>query len=83
MGDTITYTYDVENTGNVTLTNLQVTDPHSGLSAISCSLIAQGGTMAPGDTTQCSATYTVTQADVDAGQIDNTGTATGTPADRS
>ncbi|WP_432470564.1 DUF7507 domain-containing protein [Amphritea sp. HPY] len=79
VGDTITYTYDVENTGNVTLTNLQVTDPHSGLSAISCSPIAQGGTMAPGDTTQCSATYTVTQADVDAGQIDNTGTATGTP----
>ncbi|MEH6576294.1 MAG: hypothetical protein V7731_04380, partial [Amphritea sp.] len=50
-----------------------------GLSAISCSPIAQGGTMAPADTTQCSATYTVTQADVDAGQIDNTGTATGTP----
>ncbi|MEH6576293.1 MAG: hypothetical protein V7731_04375, partial [Amphritea sp.] len=79
VGDVLTYTYDVENTGNVTLTSLAVTDPHGGLSAISCSPIAQGGTMAPADTTQCSATYTVTQADVDAGQIDNTGTATGTP----
>jgi large repetitive protein len=78
LGDTITYTYDIVNTGNVTLTNVTVSDAHAGLSAITCTP-AQGSSLAPGDTMQCTATYTVTQADVDAGQIDNTGVASGTP----
>ena len=78
VGDTITYTYDVENTGNVTLTNVTVTDNHSGLSAISCTP-AQGSTLAPAETMTCTATYTITQADVDTGQIDNIGVVTGTP----
>ncbi|MCP4209840.1 MAG: hypothetical protein GY764_00025, partial [Halieaceae bacterium] len=77
VGDTITYSYAVQNTGNVTLTDLSVTDPHSGLGAITCAPIAQGGTLIPGATTTCTASYTVTQADVNAGQIDNTGTAAG------
>src|SRR6185369_1534906 len=78
VGDTITYTYDVQNTGNVTLSNVTVTDAHGGLSAITC-VPAQGSSLAPAATMQCTATYTVTQADVDAGQIDNTGVVTGTP----
>ncbi len=84
-GDVVTYTYDVTNTGNVTLADVTVTDPHGGLSAITC-VPAQGSTLAPGATVQCTATYTVTQADVDAGQIDNTGSVSaeapgGDPAD--
>ena len=75
-GDTLTYTFAVENTGNVTLTNVTVTDPLTGLSAIICEP-AQGSTLAPLGTMSCTATYTVTQGDLDAGQIDNTGTATG------
>ncbi|HLO32899.1 MAG TPA: sortase, partial [Anaerolineales bacterium] len=78
VGDTITYTYDVQNTGNVILTNVTVTDVHSGLSAIICKPV-QGSTLLPGATMSCTAIYTVTQADVDAGQIDNTGLVTGTP----
>jgi len=78
VGDTITYTYDVENTGDVTLTNVTVTDAHVGLSAITCTP-PQGSTLEPGDTMICTATYKVTQADVNAGQIDNTGVVTGTP----
>ena len=35
-GTVVTYSYQVTNTGNVTLTNLSVTDPMTGLSAISC-----------------------------------------------
>jgi len=80
VGDTITYSYDVENTGNVALTNVTVTDAHIGLSVILCTP-AQGSNLNPGDMMSCSATYVVTQADVNAGQIDNTGVVTGTDPD--
>ena len=75
-GQTINYSFDVTNTGNVTLSSVDVTDPLPGLSAISCPL----ATLAPAQTTTCSATYVTTQADLDAGSISNTATTTGTPA---
>ncbi|RFU41616.1 hypothetical protein DZF91_11155 [Actinomadura logoneensis] len=34
MGQTIRYTYEVDNTGNVTLNDVGVTDTLSGLSAV-------------------------------------------------
>ncbi len=74
-GTPITYSYAVANGGNVTLTSVSVTDPMVGLSAVIC----PSPTLAPGATETCTATYTTTQADVDAGSITNTGTATGTP----
>jgi uncharacterized repeat protein (TIGR01451 family) len=74
-GTPITYSYKVTNTGNVSLTAVSVTDPHVGLSAISC----PGSTLAPGASETCTATYTTTQDDVDAGSISNTGTASGKP----
>ncbi len=74
-GTPVTYSYKVTNSGNVTLTSVGVTDPMTGLSAISC----PSSTLAPGTTETCTATYTTTQADVDAGALSNTGTATGTP----
>ncbi len=78
-GIPVTYTYVVTNSGNVTLAPVRVTDPMPGLSSISC----QGGTsLSPGSSETCTATYTTTQADVDAGFIANTGTATGTPPNR-
>jgi len=79
-GDVITYSYVVENTGNVGITGISVTDVHSGtgtLSAITPSNI----TLAPGGTQIFKATYTVTQADIDAAtDLTNTATADGTPA---
>ncbi len=36
-------------------------------------------TLAPQASTTCTGTYTVTQADIDAGSITNTATASGTP----
>ncbi len=74
-GDIVTYTFAVENTGNVTLDPITVTDPLPGLSIITCPATS----LAPGDDTDCTATYTLTQPDIDAGQVDNTATATGTP----
>jgi uncharacterized repeat protein (TIGR01451 family) len=74
-GTPVTYHYAVTNNGNVTLTSVHVIDPQPGLSAVSC----PGSTLAPTQSETCSATYTTTQADVDAGGITNTGTAIGNP----
>ena len=72
-GSTIAYTFLVTNTGNVTLTTVGVSDAKVG--TVTCPLT----TLAPGDDTTCTAGYTLTQADVDAGQVDNSATASGTP----
>ncbi len=74
-GTTITYSYVVTNDGNVTLTAVTVTDPKAGLSAVGC----PQPTLAPGAFETCTATYSTTQADMDAGSVTNTGTATGDP----
>jgi uncharacterized repeat protein (TIGR01451 family) len=76
LGDTVTYTFVVTNTGNVTLTDVTVTDELAGLSAIDPPSVAS---LAPDATATFTATYVVTQADVDAGEIVNSATATGTP----
>ncbi|MEV5573787.1 hypothetical protein AB0L06_27410 [Spirillospora sp. NPDC052269] len=75
VGQTINYTYTVTNTGNVTLTDVGVTDNMPGLSAITC----DETTLAPGESTECHATYQITQADLDAGSVRNTARAHGTP----
>lgn len=76
-GEVITYTFSVSNPGNVTLTNISVIDPKAGLSAITCTPPAPFS-LAPGATATCTATYTVTQADIDGGNaITNLATAAG------
>jgi uncharacterized repeat protein (TIGR01451 family) len=73
VGETISYTFDVSNNGNVTLTNIAVTDP---LVTISCAPEANPIVdLDPAESVQCIATYVVTQADIDAGQRDNLATA--------
>ena len=75
-GSTITYSFHGQNTGTVTVSNVDVTDPMPGLSAITCTPTTPA-TLAPNATIDCSATYTVTQADVDAGSITNSATLAG------
>ncbi|MET3598715.1 DUF7507 domain-containing protein [Martelella mangrovi] len=75
-GETIAYSFLVENTGNVTLTDVTVDDPRLADAGVSLDQVPQ--TLAPGDSFTFTATYTVTQADVDAGVVDNTATSVGT-----
>ncbi|WP_313461135.1 hypothetical protein, partial [Stenotrophomonas sp.] len=75
-GDTISYSFVVTNNGNVTLDNITVGDPLPGMPPITC----PPGQLAPGASTTCSTVvYTITQADMDAGQVTNTATGQGTP----
>ena len=77
VGETISYSYLVTNTGNVTLASLAVDDPTQG--PVTCPAPAAPG-LAPGSAETCTANtvYTVTQADVDRGSVTDTATATGT-----
>jgi uncharacterized repeat protein (TIGR01451 family) len=74
-GQTVHYHYVVTNTGNVSLTSVKVNDKLPGLSAVSC----PAATLNPGQDETCTASYTLTQADSNAGKVVNTATATGTP----
>ena len=65
VGETVTYTVEVTNSGNVTVNNLTLTDDHGSPTGFVTEL-------APGASTgEITYTYTVTQADVDAGSIVN------------
>jgi uncharacterized repeat protein (TIGR01451 family) len=75
-GDKVQYSYNVTNTGNITLTSVAVTDPSAG--NVTCPVPAAPG-LAPGASEMCTADqpYTVTQADVDGGAVTDSATATG------
>jgi LPXTG-site transpeptidase (sortase) family protein len=80
VGDQITYQFIIQNTGNVTLTGVKVTDP--AVTVFSSSLASDGSiTLAPGaaDDSTFTGTYTLTQTDIDSGTFNNTATVTGTP----
>ncbi|RLV57544.1 DUF11 domain-containing protein [Aeromicrobium phragmitis] len=79
-GDAVDYTFTVTNTGNVTLTGVTLDDPLPGLSDIAFGTWPGAeGRLAPGQSVTATATYALTQSDVNAGQVDNTVTVTGTP----
>ena len=79
-GDAVTWTVTVKNTGNVTLTNVTVTDALSGATIVTpCGFATPIATMAPAATVSCDVSYVVKQVDVDAGSVTNTASATGKP----
>jgi len=76
LGETISYSFTVTNTGNLTLAPVTVDDPTLGLDDWQCA-----ASLAPGDDVTCAPTVTrtVTYEDIEAQAISNTATATGTP----
>jgi len=78
-GDEITYTYTIENTGNVTLTGLTLFDdnytPGDTSDDIDLTSYLDTTTLAPGETATAQYTVSVTQAQIDAGDdLVNVGT---------
>lgn len=67
VGQVVTYSYLVTNTGNVTLTGVGVTETAFNGTGGTAAVVPTGGatTLAPGANTTWTATYTVTQADID------------------
>lgn len=86
VGDTVTYSIEATNTGNVTLTGVTIADDAASFGGTG-SLVAQTcdpSTLAPGETVSCEFTYVVTQADVDAqAEVSNSATASGVAPDGS
>jgi hypothetical protein len=72
VGDQISYTFLVTNTGNVTLQVVTITDPLVTVNGQPITSLDPGSS----DNTSFTATYTLTQADIDAGTFTNTATAT-------
>ncbi|MEV1041937.1 hypothetical protein AB0J01_35595 [Streptomyces sp. NPDC050204] len=74
VGDEVTYTYTVTNTGSQELTGVSVTDDR--VTGVTC----EATTLAPagrsGDSTTCTGTYRVTAADARRGEVVNRAVAT-------
>uniref|UniRef100_UPI0030EC2CFD DUF7507 domain-containing protein n=1 Tax=Ascidiimonas aurantiaca TaxID=1685432 RepID=UPI0030EC2CFD len=73
VGDTITYIFTVTNTGNVTLSGVNITDPAVTVSGGPVASLAPGAV----DNTTFTASYTIMQTDIDTGSFSNTATVSG------
>lgn len=87
-GDIVTYTYKVINSGNVTLTGvtvLELSTSFTGTGTLpvpafaSSTMGSPSGTLIPNETAIYTANYAITQADLDAGKINNSAAVAGTP----
>ena len=73
-GQTLNYNLTVKNTGNITLSNLVVTDANAIVAGSPIS------TLAPGASVTITASHVLSQSDVDAGIYSNTAEVTASPA---
>jgi uncharacterized repeat protein (TIGR01451 family) len=74
-GETISYSFEATNEGNVDLTNVEISDALPGLSALNCTP-AQPASLAIDATINCDASYTIFASDVTAGSVSNMASAT-------
>ena len=72
-GDTISYAFTVTNTGNVAVTDITLADTGATVSGGPIASLAVGAS----DSSTFTASYTITQTDIDAGTYTNTATVTG------
>ncbi len=82
-GDTIDYGITVTNTGTVTVSDISVSDSLADVDGSLVCLPVEPFDLAPGEAALCGGSHTVTQAEVDAGSVSNTATATGEDPDGS
>ncbi|MFE6965096.1 hypothetical protein ACFVAJ_08290 [Agromyces sp. NPDC057679] len=73
-GEVADYTYDVANLSTIPVADLVIDDDR--ISGIVCDAQELAPAGEPGDTTVCRGSYTVTEADADAGSVTNVATAT-------
>ena len=77
VGQEIEYTFTVHNTGNMVLNDVVLNDPLQGITPNSFNV----GTMQPGEQQSFTATYPITEADIDAEKVVNQATVKGTYGD--
>ena len=75
VGESIDYTYEVSNSGTVTLAGTVTIEDDKIASGITCEAVPAGG-LGPGGTVTCTGSYTTKQADVDVSEVVNKATAT-------
>ena len=73
VGETITYSFDVLNNGNVTLKNLSINDPLVSVNGFLATLAPSAN-----NNTTFTAVYTLTAADISSGQVSNIATVNAT-----
>ncbi len=76
-GDIVTYEFLIENSGNVTMTELAISD--NLLGGIVCDSTTNPAltSISPGNTLTCQADYAITQADIDTGFVENSAVVSG------
>ncbi|GAL64219.1 internalin putative [Algibacter lectus] len=77
VGEQIAYNITVTNTGNITLTNILITDANADAGSISPANITL---LVPGESVSVTATHTLTQTDLDAGTVSNSANVNATDA---
>ncbi|WP_108867011.1 gliding motility-associated C-terminal domain-containing protein [Aquimarina aquimarini] len=77
-GDEIHYSFTVENTGNLTITNILLSDPLPGIEVIGGPIDLEVGEQ---DTDSFTATYVLTEEDLLRGSVSNQATVTGLDSD--
>ena len=77
VGQSISYSYLVTNTGNVSLAGpVTVTDDKATVTCPAVSTVGNlNGSLDPGESITCTASYSITQADLNSGSVTNVATA--------